>query len=267
MSRATSATAAATRAARQREEDDAPPLARELPDGYLRRSELPFASLVFLLPLIVLYEVGTRQFATDAWAQTEQRIIAFKLMQDFFRLFGASGRYLPALAVVGILLACHIARNDPWRVHPATLVGMAFEGTLWAFPLLAGGIVALHYLAAGPTVAANWKALLVLSIGAGIYEELVFRLAAFTLLSFVLIDVLDLRKPLAYLLMLSVAALSFSLYHYLGSEGFEPQTFAFRTLAGLYFGLIFLYRGFGITAYSHAAYDVCVVLLKLAARP
>jgi membrane protease YdiL (CAAX protease family) len=266
MSRASSATA--TRAARHRDADDdaPPPLARELPDGYLRRSELPFASLVFLLPLIVLYEVGTRQFATDAWAQTEHRIIAFKLMQDFFRLFGASGRYLPALAVVGILLGCHIARNDPWRVHPATLVGMAIEGLLWAFPLLAGGIVALHYLAASP-IASNWKALLVLSVGAGIYEELVFRLAAFTILSFVLIDVLDLRKPLAYLLMLSVAALSFSLYHYLGNEGFEPQTFAFRTLAGLYFGLIFLYRGFGITAFSHAAYDVCVVLLKLAARP
>jgi membrane protease YdiL (CAAX protease family) len=242
---------------------------RELPDGYLRRSELPFASLVFLLPLIVLYEVGTRHFATDPFAQTEQRIIAFKLMQDFFRLFGASGRYLPALAIGGILLAWHIARNDPWRVHPATLVGMSIEGLLWALPLLAGGIVGFHYLGVttAPSDVPNWKALLVLSVGAGIYEELVFRLVAFSILSFLLIDVLAVRKSLAYLLMLAVAALAFSLYHYLGNEGFDPQTFAFRTAAGLYFGLIFLYRGFGVTAYSHAAYDVCVVLLKVFARP
>jgi membrane protease YdiL (CAAX protease family) len=248
--------------------------ARALPDGYLRRSELPLASLVFVLPMIVLYEVGTRHFATDPWAQTEQRIIAFKLMQDFFRLFGASGRYLPALAIGGILLACHIARNDPWTVRPGTLLGMFVEGTLWVLPLLATGTVALHYLAAGAVAGGagqpdpvNWKALLVLSIGAGIYEELVFRLVAFTLLSFVLVDVLDVPKPLAILLMLSIGALTFSLYHYLGTERFEAQSFAFRAFAGVYFGLIFLYRGFGITAYSHAAYDIAVVCLKLLARP
>src|SRR6476620_9814971 len=89
--------------------DDAPASAKPLPAGYLRRSELPLASLVFLLPFIVLYELGTRQFASDPAHQTEQRIIAFNLMQQFFHLFGATGRYMPALAVVGILLGCHIA--------------------------------------------------------------------------------------------------------------------------------------------------------------
>jgi membrane protease YdiL (CAAX protease family) len=59
-----------------------------------------------------------------------------------------------------------------------------------------------------------------------------------------------------------ISSLAFSLYHYLGSEPFSPQTFAFRTAAGFYFGAVFVFRGFGISAGSHAAYDVVVTLLQ-----
>src|SRR2546430_621532 len=104
--------AAAATAARREDSRRSGSATRDLPAGYLRRSELPLASLVFLLPFIVLYELGTRQFAYDPAHQTEQRIIAFNLMQQFFHWFGATGRYMPALAVVGILMGCHIARND-----------------------------------------------------------------------------------------------------------------------------------------------------------
>src|SRR5438045_2871745 len=77
------------------------------PSGYLRKAELPLSSLAFLLPLIVLYELGTRYVLNapvHSGSAGGQRIIAFTLMQQFFNFFGASGRYLPALAVTGILL-------------------------------------------------------------------------------------------------------------------------------------------------------------------
>lgn len=238
--------------------------ARMLPAGYFAQSELPLASLVLLLPLLVVYEVGTRHFASNPFANTEHRIIAFKLMQDFFHLFGASGRYLPALAIVGVLLAWHIARNDPWRLKTGTLMGMAVEGSFLGLPLLAVGMVGLHYLAAG--TASDWRGMIVLSIGAGIYEELVFRLIAFTLLHLVLVDLLDLPKFWAGVATVLAASLLFSLYHYLSDEPFHWRVFAFRTFAGIYFGVIFMFRGFGITACSHASYDVCVVALKALAR-
>src|SRR5829696_5770019 len=120
---------------------------RALPRGYLQRAELPLASLAVLLPLIVLYEVGTRYFTFDPNLQVEQRIIAFTLMQRFFELFGASGKYLPAMAVVCILLTWHIARNDPWKVQPGTVFGMLLEGVAWGVPLLAVGTVMARYLA------------------------------------------------------------------------------------------------------------------------
>src|SRR5580704_626774 len=98
--------------------------AKLLPGGYFEETAGPLSSLVFLAPLIVLYELGTRWYASDPVSHVEQRIIAFSLMQQFFAFFGATGKYMPAAAVVSILLACHVVRNDGWSTHLAYLVGM-----------------------------------------------------------------------------------------------------------------------------------------------
>ena len=247
--------------------ESAPASTKPLPGGYLKRSELPLASLVLLLPFIVLYEVGTRTYAFDAAHHTEQRIIAFNLMLQFFRWFGATGRYMPALAVAGILLACHIARNDSWKVMPGTLMGMALEGAAWGLPLLAMGTLSARYLAHYlPLMAGHgdWRTLFVLSLGAGIYEELVFRLVALTLLNILLIVIFRVPMRPAYLGMVLLSSLAFALYHYLGSEPFTWRSLVFRTLAGVYFAGLYLLRGFGVTAFSHSCYDIYVISLRLA---
>jgi membrane protease YdiL (CAAX protease family) len=100
-------------------------------------------------------------------------------------------------------------------------------------------------------------------IGAGIYEELIFRLIVLNALSFLLIDLLQMRKNWATVGIIISSAVLFAAYHYLGSEKFTPVTFVFRTLAGLYFAAIFLCRGFGITCGCHASYDMIVIGLRL----
>ena len=53
-------------------------------------------------------------------------------------------------------------------------------------------------------------------------------------------------------------ALIFSAFHYVGPYG-DPLTlpsFTFRTVAGVLFSGLFVTRGFGITAWTHALYDV-----------
>lgn len=229
--------------------------------GYFQRSELPLTSLAFVIPLIVLYELGTAHSAPGIAHQSESRIIAFTFMQRFFGFFGATGRYLPALSIVGILLGCHIARNDAWQVDPRHLLGMLVESALLTIPLVGLGLAAARYLPLenmhGPGAGA-----VVLSVGAGIYEELVFRLIAFTLLHLLLIDFFEIKRVIAFPLIVLSSAFLFSLYHYLGNEGFQWHTLAFRTLAGFYFGIIFLFRGFGITSGTHAAYDILVLTLR-----
>lgn len=232
----------------------APSKSTSRPMSYLQQSELPFPSLIFLLPLIVVYELGTRHYAAQI-----SDIKAFSLLQDFFYWCGATGRYLPALAVVGILLSCHIARNDPWRFQPGTLAGMALESLALGAPLLLLARVIAQYVPLS-TAGESPHGLVVLSLGAGIYEELVFRLMCFTLLGMVFLDLAKLKKAHAVLLVVPISAILFSLYHYLGNEPFSWRSFTFRTGAGVYFGIIFMLRGFGITAGSHAAYDVIISL-------
>jgi membrane protease YdiL (CAAX protease family) len=245
-------------------------------NGYLGQSTLPLTSLMFLVPLIVVYEVGTHWYASDPISHVEQRIVAFNDLQHFFSMFGATGPYMPAAAVVAILLACHVMRRDSWSTaRSGVLLGMSVESIMYAVPLVTLGYVFQHYLLVHPT-SDNWRRLLVLSIGAGIYEELVFRLILFHVLHMILVDLLHVPKGRALPAMVVISAVAFSAYHYqipffnfagfTGSEPFEWQSFIFRTLAGIYFGLIFLVRGFGLTAGAHASYDITIVLLRLVAQ-
>ena len=243
--------------------------------GYLEHSSSPLVSLVFLAPLILVYELGTRTDGPPvpgAAAASPQHVIAFSLLQQFFALFGASGKSLPALAVVGVLLAWHIARQDRWRVRWPTLAGMAVESSLLSVPLLALSVLLAQLLRFAPLAAAHAHPslgisrlptddLLILCLGAGIYEELVFRLILLTVLTLLVKDLLQFPPRAATLLVVFASAVIFSGYHYLGPETFQVRTFAFRSLAGIYFGVLFLTRGFGVTAATHAAYDVLVLLI------
>lgn len=223
--------------------------------GYVKQSELPLHSLVFLLPAMVFFELGMSVHPSDP--------IAFRILQIFFNQAGATGRFVPVLSVVAILLTWHIVRKDEWLIRIETLWGMLVESLLLALPLLALGVSVSRWHIHIPLAAGDglWRDNAVLSLGAGIYEEFVFRLGVMTVISIVASDVLRMRKWLSNLLMVSGSAVMFSLYHYLGAETFHMQSFVFRTVAGIYFGVLFLTRGFGITAGCHIFYDIIVVTL------
>ena len=241
---------------------------------YLEASGYPLTGLLFVVPLMVAYELGTQWYASDPVSHVQQRIVAFNLMRNFFEKFHITGMYFPPATVASILFAWHLARADPFAARPGVLVGMAVESAMYAIPLVGLGYAFQHYLplhlpCASPygAMGGNARALVVLSIGAGVYEELIFRLVAFTVLHAVLVDVCRVPKAIAVPAMVVLAAVAFSLYHYhpSGTEPFQWESFAFRTVAGIYFGLIFATRGFGLTAGAHAGYDVLIVLLKATA--
>ena len=77
-------------------------------DGYLAHSRRPLASLVFVLPLIVLYEFGTWGFHLDPARHTERRIVAFTWLREAFASLGATGPLLAPLSVVVLLLGWHV---------------------------------------------------------------------------------------------------------------------------------------------------------------
>src|SRR5688500_18848757 len=216
--------------------------ADERSPGYLEHSSSPIVSLAFVLPLILIYEAGTHgpwgghASGNSGNAPPPQHVIAFTLLQQFFGLFGATGRSLPALAVVGILLAWHVARQDRWRVRWPTLGGMAIEGSLLSLPLLALSLLIALLLPSTPLAMAHSHPalglskmptddLLILCLGAGIYEALVFRLILLTTLTLLVKALLQCRPRPATLVVVLLSAVIFSGYHYLGPELFTWRTF------------------------------------------
>jgi hypothetical protein len=229
--------------------------------AYWSASQAPLTSLLFILPLLAMHEIGVQWYATVPGRLVEYRVTAFTLITRFLHTCGASGRYLPALAVVAILLSWHIARGDRWRLRIPLLPLMLVESVALAIPLLG-----VHFLFSptGPSFIAvgEWKLMASLYLGAGIYEELIFRLAAFALFSLFLMDLAGLSAKFATPAIVVLSAATFSAYHMLGMSHFPWQAFVFIALRGVYYGIIFLERGFGLSVGVHTAYDLMFLALR-----
>ncbi len=222
--------------------------------SYAHRVHRPLQCLVFISPLLVFYQIASalQSGAAAASGESSHPLLAFTLLLKFFRFFGAAGNVLPLAAVVAILLFWHLARKDPWDFEPKLYGGMALESLLWGIPFYVIGL-ALARQGFGPAAATStlsaagarppWSAEVILSIGAGIYEELIFRLITITTLSILLVDVLEMPLAWAIPIIIISSALLFSAYHYMGSEPFDIGSFAFRAAFGVYLAGIFLYRG------------------------
>lgn len=227
-------------------------------DGYWALSRMPLTSLVFTLPLVLAYEGGvlllgrgSPRNGADVWLRHLLDGLGF-------------GEYflLPVLTVLG-LLAWHHVEHDRWRFSPWVLAGMAAECLLLAVVLV--GVARLQSRLWPLWIAFGAEGVLARFVGfcgAGLYEEVLFRLLLLPALAFVLARA-GAGRDAAVAWSALVTSVLFAAAHYVGPLGdsFELYSFTFRTVAGLFFATLFLLRGFGIAAGTHAAYDMLVGLL------
>ena len=105
-----------------------------------------------------------------------------------------------------------------------------------------------------------------LGIGAGLYEELVFRLILISVILMVGADLLHFDRKNVVILAVAASSLLFAAHHHrpFGADPFEPTRFVFRNLAGAYLSAIFWYRGYALAAGCHCAYNVCLIFLGVA---
>lgn len=235
-------------------------------DSYFEQSRRPWPSLVFLLPLLLAYELGTWAYHLDSSRNLETRVVAFTWIREAFARLGATGIILPPATVIFLLLGWQVFGRQPWTLRFRTLPAMAAESVMMALPLmLLASIVRddLLLAQADGSVGQVWLQLSVLGLGAGIYEELLFRLIGFALLHAILADGLGLRPRPTLILSLLVTSVGFALYHHVGGAEMTSGALLFRTLAGAWLGLTFVARGYGIAAGAHAAYDVLIVSVAL----
>lgn len=248
---------------------------------YWWASRAPRYSLSFAFPLLVAYE--TLAFTLSHQAMTGVRNGADVLLKSAFVLLG--GR--DGLIVFGVLLVgtgAVLAWRDRRRSGPLEgriFVLMALESVLYAllFGLVVGTLTGLLLRPFHPSVAATASPAgfrlqagtpglgltpqLMISLGAGIYEELLFRVLLVGALAWAARRLFGWSTGAAGIFATVVGALIFSAFHYLGPYGdhLEVASFTFRAIAGVMFSALYLLRGFGITAWTHALYDVFLAVL------
>lgn len=248
------------------------PLRRQEPATYARVSMRPLHVLVFLAPLLVAYEIGAAVYLK---AET---IRAHTMFSSFFGAMGVGGLHLPAIVMVVVLLVWHIMRRDEWKVRPGVLLGMLVESVAWKLPLLVFASLVQGARARPPSAAlagaatgdgaAVFAALdlpqrAVIAVGAGLYEELLFRMVGVALVHFVAADLLKLGHRVAGTAAVVLTAIAFAWHHDAWRAGaVDMRLFTFYLVAGLYFGALYVLRGFGIVVMTHALYDLVVLLHK-----
>lgn len=234
---------------------------------YQLETRRPIVSLVFVAPLLLIYELGILLQGNQAVRNGLDEMFRFQM----YRLGLGELILLPAITV-GILLFWHHLKKDRWKFRPMVLGGMLFESIFLGFILLWAAKAQTALINEGPATTASifmnldtinspqWWSNTICYLGAGIYEELVFRLLVF--LPFLAIDnrLLGNKKTILLSIVVILSSLLFALLHYQGlnpsGAPFEWGSFAIRILASLFFCFVFLTRGFGIAVGTHAAYDV-----------
>lgn len=214
----------------------------------LGRGDLP-ASLVVVFPLLLAYQLAI-VFVPSVVATDPISRLLFAVCQ------GRAGYLLVQAAIAGGFLwwvhATGRSRTLSMRViAPVMIEAIAIALVLWiALPLLVHRALGLGL----GTSAAS-------ALGAGVYEELMFRLLV-TGAALQLALALGLQRREAAVLAVVLGALGFAAAHHLGAAGepFGAAAFCFRALAGLALGATCWFRSFGHAVYAHVAYDLIVLV-------
>ena len=248
------------------------PPSKDFEQPYLDISQEPFQVLIFLLPLVIFYEV-----AMLSWLRIREATLTNQAHKSLLRLFDAvgiesTGWYLPGLALIVVLLIWHVLVKRPWRVDWRAIGIMWLESLALTLPLLIVAQIAMRLGApseqvltmnAGDAVQSlGVPGKIAISIGAGLYEELAFRMLIFGMVHGLLHDLAKQDERLSTGVAIAVSAILFMFYHWYGAE---PNSIpvglnVFYLLAGIYFGLLFVMRGFGIVVATHALYDIITAL-------
>jgi len=239
---------------------------------YWQASRAPRYSLLFALPLLIIYQVLAALVPAGPGGVIVRNGADVMLQSVFVWLAGAWGPriFLLCLIGVGAWLIAKDVRSNRASIRPAVLGGMLLESTCLALVFgIVVGLLTAALLGGPPPMAIGFlqqhidrSTLLMISLGAGIYEELLFRVLLVGLIAWTAHKVLGWRPLVAGIVAAVLGALIFSAFHYIGPYGdpWDIYSFVFRSIAGLFFSGLYLLRGFGVTAWTHALYDVFLLL-------
>ena len=229
--------------------------------SYFLQTRSSFYSFLFTIPLFFIYEVGILFLSKDDILVVRNG--ADFLMRSILESFGIFGLYgLGAIFLIGFIITYIYFFNDKSNksIRADYLFIMIFESVCWALILyfLLSKFMLVLMNPIGKTITQQ----VTLAVGAGIYEEFLFRVMLISGLTGIIGFVFLWREKVRKAAALIIAAGIFSAFHFMGDYGdyFSMELFLLRFFAGIVLGILYIARGFGITAYAHSIYDLIVLI-------
>lgn len=232
----------------------------EAKPGFFAKASDAWSDLVLTLPIFIVYHLGVVFLPVRNAADVVTSELTALANHNMLAYAGLT--LLIGAVFVGVLLMLGRGHTLEWE----RFAFIAVEGTIYAVAMrfVAGWVVGKLTLAGSPLEGGFSGA--VMSAGAGLYEEIAFRVVIFGLgirvlkLMFPMID--PVRPRLMELGWALAAAAVFSGWHYVGAYGdpFELRSFVFRWTCGVVFTVIYRFRGFAPAVWTHTLYDVWVLV-------
>lgn len=221
-------------------------------------------SLILVFPLFLIYQVGvlfTMPMLNGADFVTTFLFASLGLTLKGYLLFLA--------AVVGVFALALALLKRKQHFNGKVLLPVLLESTIYALTM--GSLIVLlmtRVLGFSPSLAVGLPeqgllTRLVMSLGAGVYEETVFRLGLLGGSIAAFEKLIGMSRWAAVLGAFIFSSAVFSFVHYLPPTGdvFTFGSFTFRVLAGIVFGVLFKLRGLAVAVYTHAFYDIFVLVI------
>ena len=228
--------------------------------SYWRSTRSPLYSFLFTVPLFLIYEIGI--FLTSSDDMFVLRNGADALMRQILATFGITGLYwIGVIFFIGFIITFILQRKfwEETQIHNDYFLLMTVESVGWSV-LIYFLMTNVYLLLMNPTGSMLVQQV-TLAVGAGIYEEFLFRVLLIAGISVILGFIFQWSDKTRNWAAMVIAAGIFSSFHFIGEYGdfFSFNIFMVRFLAGIALGTLYFLRGFGITAWSHAVYDLIVL--------
>lgn len=237
-------------------------------ESYLKKTRTHFFGLLAIVPLLVLYESAidylNRETQSAVTNIPETRNAAELLIKRV--LWFGQVQSNPTLWIFFALLlfwAFWLAKKQgsldfklvyfPYQIFESLVYALVFGFAI-------SRIKTMLSLQANSSVQGVLTQKMILALGAGIYEELLFRFLLVASFAFVFRKLLSLKPFFYNLLAVLLAAAIFSLYHYWhDAEVLTTDSFLFRFYAGVILGALYVLRGIGVSVYTHTFYDLLLL--------
>ena len=232
---------------------------------YFQYSKNILSSLLFIFPLLLLYEfIAFFKFNN---ADIIIRNTADTIIRDFIKLFTENVLLVQSIIILFFLIFYYIYNKNHINNHEFNIKYISFmyiEGFLYGL-LLIFFLNGLNIFQRLDVFQYNdYIISFYLCLGAGIWEEVLFRLIIFNF--FIYFTSLFLKHSFITLFLpIFISSVIFSLFHYIGSfsDTFTLYSFIIRFVGGVYLAVIYYYRGLGIAMFSHFIYDFLIVSYPL----